>query len=167
MPRADAVLYSGSVIASAAGDIARSSVCHSSQRPLPCTPIHDVDVLLLMSTALATKRRPAELVEIMAAMHLLHGSIPLDVDVAAAFQRLSTECLLAEEAGRYTLTPEGLALMGGVRNTAHRRNPRSACSRSARSLPATGRRPKGQPIPLATEAVGARDPGAAYSCASW
>lgn len=117
-------------------------------------PIHDVDVLLLMSTALATKRRPAELVEIMAAMHLLHGSIPLDVDVAAAFERLSMECLLAEEAGRYTLTAEGLALMGGVRN---KRKAETAERLLAIRQELAGYRPKaeGPPIHLATEAVGA------------
>ena len=79
-------------------------------------PIHDVDVLLLTATALAAKRRPAELTEIMAATHLIHGSIPLDVDLAAAFLRLSTQGLLAEEAGRYTLTPDAAAFMAGVRH---------------------------------------------------
>lgn len=78
-------------------------------------PIHDVDVLLLMSTALASKRRPAELAEIMAAADLLHGSIPLDVDLAAAFLRLSTQGLIGEAAGGFTLTPEALELMAGVR----------------------------------------------------
>jgi hypothetical protein len=117
-------------------------------------PIHDVDVLLLMSTALATKRRPAELVEIMAAMDLLHGSIPLDVDVAAAFQRLSTEGLLAEEAGGYTLTPQGLELMGGVRN---KRKAETAERLLAIREQLAGYRPRaeGLPIHLATEAVGA------------
>lgn len=81
-------------------------------------PIHDVDVLLLTATALAAKRRPAELVEIMAAAHLIHGSIPLDVDLAAAFLRLSTQGLLAEDAGCYALTADAAAFMAGVR---HRR----------------------------------------------
>ncbi|MBI5790577.1 MAG: hypothetical protein HZA63_03785 [Rhodocyclales bacterium] len=117
-------------------------------------PIHDVDVLLLMSTALATKRRPAELVEIMAAMHLLHGSIPLDVDVAAAFGRLSTQGLLAEEAGGYTLTPQGLELMGGVRN---KRKAETAERLLAIREQLADYRPRaeGLPIHLATEAVGA------------
>lgn len=117
-------------------------------------PIHDVDVLLLMSTALATKRRPAELVEIMAATHLLHGSIPLDVDVAAAFLRLSTQGLLAEEAGRYTLTADGLELMGGVRN---KRKAETGERLLAIRQELAGYRPKaeGLPIRLATEAVSA------------
>jgi hypothetical protein len=78
-------------------------------------PIHDVDVLLLMATALASKRRPAELAEIMAAADLLHGSIPLDVDMAAAFLRLSTQNLIGEAAGGFTLMPQALEVMAGVR----------------------------------------------------
>ena len=77
-------------------------------------PIHDVDVLLLTATALASKRRPAELAEIMAAADLLHGSIPLDVDLAAAFVRLSTHALISEVEGRFTLTPDALEFMAGV-----------------------------------------------------
>lgn len=77
-------------------------------------PIHEVDVLLLLATALASKRRPAELAEIMAAADLLHGSIPLDVDLAAAFLRLSTHGLIGEAAGRFTLTPDALTLMAAV-----------------------------------------------------
>lgn len=78
-------------------------------------PIHDVDVLLMLATALASKRRPAELAEIMAAADLLHGSIPLDVEMAAAFLRLSTQGLIGEAAGGFTLTPDALELMAGVR----------------------------------------------------
>ena len=79
-------------------------------------PIHDVDVLLLMATALASKRRPAELAEIMAAADLIHGSIPLDVDLAAAFVRLSTHSLISDDAGCFTLTPDALEFMAGVRH---------------------------------------------------
>ena len=79
-------------------------------------PIHAVDVLLLMAMSLASKRRPAELAEIMAAADLVSGSIPLDVDLAGAFLRLSTHGLIGEEAGRFTLTPDALELMAGVRH---------------------------------------------------
>jgi len=78
-------------------------------------PIHDVDALLLLATALASKRRPAQLAEIMAAADLLQGSIPLDVDLVAAFLRLSTHGLIGEAAGGFTLTPQALELMAGVR----------------------------------------------------
>jgi hypothetical protein len=67
-----------------------------------------------MATALASKRRPAELAEIMAAADLLHGSIPLDVDIGAAFLHLSTHGLIGEVAGRFALTPDALELMAGV-----------------------------------------------------
>ena len=74
-------------------------------------PVHDVDVLLLLATALASKRRPAQLAEIMAATDLLHGSIPLDVELTAGFLRLSSEGLIAEEAGGLRLTPAALQIM--------------------------------------------------------
>lgn len=77
-------------------------------------PIHDVDVLLLLATALATKRRPAQLAEIMAATDLLHGSIPLDVELAAGFARLSREGLIAEEQGGLRLTPAALQIMDSL-----------------------------------------------------
>ena len=117
-------------------------------------PIHDVDVLLLMATALASKRRTAELAEIMAAADLLHGSIPLDVDMAAAFLRLSTNGLISEEAGRFTLTPEAMEFMAGV--------PRKRKAEPAERLLAikqelAGYAPKveGTAIRLATETVSA------------
>jgi hypothetical protein len=74
-------------------------------------PVHDVDPLLLLATALASKRRPAELAEIMAATDLLHGSIPLDVELAAGLLRLSMQGLIAGEAGGLWLTPAALKIM--------------------------------------------------------
>lgn len=74
-------------------------------------PVHDVDVLLLLATALASKRRPAQLAEVVAATDLLRGSIPLDVDLAAAVLRLSAAGLVAEEGGGLRLTPAALQLM--------------------------------------------------------
>lgn len=117
-------------------------------------PIHDVDVLLLMATALAAKRRPAELAEIMAAADLLHGSIPLDVDMAAAFLRLSQHGLLVEAAGGFTLTPAALTLMGGVR---HRKKAETPERLLAIRQELAGYAPKaeGTAIQLATEQVSA------------
>jgi hypothetical protein len=74
-------------------------------------PVHDVDVLLLLASALASKRRPAALAEIMAATDLLHGSIPLDVDLAAGFHRLSTQGLIAGDPDGLRLTPAALKIM--------------------------------------------------------
>lgn len=117
-------------------------------------PIHDVDVLLLLATALASKRRPAELVEIMAATDLMHGSIPLDVDMAAAFLRLSTLGLIGEEAGRFTLTPDALEFMAGVR---HKRKSEPAQRLLAIKQELAGYTPRGEgaAIRVATEQISA------------
>jgi hypothetical protein len=117
-------------------------------------PIHDVDVLLLLATALASKRRPAELAEIMAAADLLHGSIPLDVDMAAAFLRLSGQDLLAEAEGGFTLTPAALEVMAGVR---HKRKAETPERLLAIRQELAGYAPKaeGVAIRLATERVSA------------
>lgn len=67
-------------------------------------PIHDVDVLLLLATALAAKRRPAEPAEIMAAVDLIHGNIPNEDKLSDAFSRLGQQGLLVETGGRVALT---------------------------------------------------------------
>ena len=117
-------------------------------------PIHDVDVLLLLATALASKRRPAELVEIMAATDLMHGSIPLDVDMAAAFLRLSTYGLISEEEGRFTLTPDALEFMAGV---PHKRKDEPAQRLLAVKQELAGYAPRGEgaAVRVATEQISA------------
>lgn len=67
--------------------------------------IHDVDALLLMATMLASKRRPADLVEIMAAADLVHGSVPAVNKLVESFARLGTAGLLIEVEGGFSLTP--------------------------------------------------------------
>lgn len=67
-------------------------------------PIHDVDALLLLATGLAAKRRPAEPVEIMAALDLIHGNIPGEAKLGEAFARLGASGLLAETDGGMALT---------------------------------------------------------------
>ncbi len=69
-------------------------------------PVHDVDALLLLTMTLSCKRRPAELVEIVAAADLLQLSIPLAAKLGEAFFRLSTHGLIGEVDGRYTLTAD-------------------------------------------------------------
>lgn len=64
----------------------------------------DVDVLLLLATALAAKRRPAELVEIVAALDLIRGNIPGEEKLSAAFARLGACGLLLEAGGGMALT---------------------------------------------------------------
>jgi hypothetical protein len=82
-------------------------------------PVHDTDVVLLMATALAAKRRPAALVELIAAADLLAGAIPTEAQLADALQRLSACGLIcAVEENAYTLTPEAEKIMGGTRRKA-------------------------------------------------
>lgn len=74
-------------------------------------PIHDVDVLLLLATALAAKRRPAEASEIMAAADLIQGRLPSAELCSAAFARLGTAGLLAQTDDRLALTAVGERLI--------------------------------------------------------
>lgn len=67
-------------------------------------PIHDVDALLLLATALAAKRRPAEVVEIMAAIDLVQGNIPNEQKLSDAFVRLGEHGLLAGDAAGVSLS---------------------------------------------------------------
>ena len=69
-------------------------------------PIHDVDTLLLLATALASKRRPAEALEIVAAIDLIQGNVPAEQKLSEAFARLGTHGLLVESGGGYALTAD-------------------------------------------------------------
>jgi hypothetical protein len=66
--------------------------------------IHDVDVLLMLATMHAAKRRPAELLEIMAALDLVQGNIPAAPKLVEAFARLARAGLLVARDGGYALT---------------------------------------------------------------
>ncbi|WP_153131661.1 hypothetical protein [Dechloromonas hortensis] len=68
-------------------------------------PVHDVDALLLLAMMLSAKRRPAELVEVVAAADLIQGNVPAEQKLVEAFERLGVHGLLAEADGGYTLTP--------------------------------------------------------------
>jgi len=68
-------------------------------------PIHDVDALLLLATALASKRRPAEALEIVAAIDLIQGNIPAEAKLSEAFSRLAVHGLLCAADGGFALTP--------------------------------------------------------------
>lgn len=81
-------------------------------------PVHDVDVLLLLATTLASKRRPADLVEIMVAADLIHSGIALESKLEDAFLRLATHGLMSEIDGRYALTPAAQKIMAAPRRRA-------------------------------------------------
>jgi len=75
--------------------------------------VHDIDVTLLMALALAAKRRPADLGEIIAAADLLDGAVPSEAKLGDAFSRLSLAGLVAEVGGAFTLTPDAQKIMSG------------------------------------------------------
>jgi predicted transcriptional regulator len=74
-------------------------------------PVHDVDAILLLAMSLAAKRRPAELVEIIAAADLAQGVIPLEGKLIESFYRLSAYGLICELDGGYTLTADAQQIM--------------------------------------------------------
>lgn len=57
-------------------------------------PNHDTESLLLLAIALASKRRPAELLEVIAATDLINGLIPGQIRMRDAFARLATRGLI-------------------------------------------------------------------------
>lgn len=76
-------------------------------------PVHDIDALLLLAMSLAAKRRPAELVEIIAAADLAQGTIPSEAKLSESLYRLSAYGLICEQDGGYTLTPDAQQMMTG------------------------------------------------------
>jgi len=77
-------------------------------------PIYDVDVIILMAITLSAKRRPAQLVEILAAADLAHGAIPAEGKMLDSFRRLAAHGLLVQIATGFTLTPESEAIMATI-----------------------------------------------------
>jgi hypothetical protein len=74
-------------------------------------PVNDIDAIILMATTFSSKRRPAELVEIVAAADLIQGSVPFVEKLGDAIQRLTTCGLISATEGRFTLTPIGRTIM--------------------------------------------------------
>lgn len=66
-------------------------------------PIHDVDIALLLALAIASKRRPAELAEVITALDLVQGEVPSERKLADAFARMSACGLIVAADGGYTL----------------------------------------------------------------
>ena len=62
-------------------------------------PISDTDALFLLATTLASKRRPAELVEVIAAFDLLQEPVPSSGRLIDSIQRLSAHGLRCEVDG--------------------------------------------------------------------
>lgn len=64
-----------------------------------------------MAATLSSKRRPAELVEIVAAVDLILGFVPLAEKLGASIERLSARGLINMAQGGFTLTHAGLEMM--------------------------------------------------------
>lgn len=74
----------------------------------------DVDVLLLYAVALAGKRRPAEPVEIVAAIDLVQGNIPSEEKLVDAFGRLGVGGLLMSAGDGVALSVAAEKLIEGL-----------------------------------------------------
>ena len=66
---------------------------------------HDLDAVILTATMLSSKRRPAQLVDVVAAADLIQGFVPFPEKLGAAIERLSALGLIAAAEGGLTLTP--------------------------------------------------------------
>src|ERR1035437_9349412 len=87
-------------------------------------PVYDVDALLLLAIAHSSKRRPAELVEIIAAGDLIQGAVCSELDLSEAFHRLSENGLVSEVEGGYVLTLDAQKIITGKKKAdAHERVP--------------------------------------------
>lgn len=73
-------------------------------------PHNDIDSQLLLATLIASKRRPAELVEIVAAADVLGFPVTSGNLRAEFFRRFATHDLMVAVDGRYALTPAAQAL---------------------------------------------------------
>ncbi|WP_374266943.1 hypothetical protein [Zoogloea sp.] len=77
-------------------------------------PINDIDAQLLLATLIASKRRPAELVEIVAAADVLGCPVTSGNLWAESFRRFATHDLMVAVDGGYALTPAAQALGEGL-----------------------------------------------------
>ena len=77
-------------------------------------PVRNIEALVLLAVARASKRHPAELVEIIAALELLEGRIAPEARLCAALQRLAAHDLLIETDGRLSLSAAAQPMLTGV-----------------------------------------------------
>lgn len=80
-------------------------------------PVHDVDPLLLLAIALSSKRKPADLVEIVAALNLVQGAegkFPPEAKLIESMQRLSVHGLIESTGNAYSLSAEAQKIVAGL-----------------------------------------------------
>ena len=83
--------------------------------------VYDVDVILLLATKLAAKRRPGTLTEIVAATELvqgLQGTLPAASKLRTAFSRLATHGLVEAIDDGFALTAAALKIVADVARNA-------------------------------------------------
>lgn len=78
-------------------------------------PFEDLDALMLLAMMLAAKRRPAALNEVIAALDLLEGGLPPQVQIGKSFARLSEAGLLQEQEGGFALNAAAESLLTGLK----------------------------------------------------
>ncbi|MCX9156289.1 hypothetical protein OPU71_09170 [Niveibacterium sp. 24ML] len=116
-------------------------------------PIHDTDVLLLLAVALASKRKPATLDELITALSLTDKRLPPKVKLHDAFTRLSANGLMIEQDGGYTLTEAAQTVLAlGRKNYEHEERVFRVKERLAEFEAPAGKHPV---IQLAADALGA------------
>jgi hypothetical protein len=76
-------------------------------------PVNDVDALLLLATALCAKRRPADLVGIVAAVDLIQGNIPNEAKLLESLQRLTAHRVIEASAAGFALSAAAQQLVEG------------------------------------------------------
>ena len=77
-------------------------------------PVSDTDALFLLATTLASKRRPAELVEIIAGFEPLLEPVPGTSRLIDTIRRLTAHGLVELSEERFALTAAGQQLMVGL-----------------------------------------------------
>lgn len=79
-------------------------------------PVHEVDAILLLALSVASKRRPADPVEIITATALAQETIPDAPLLTDAFARLSSCGLIVEIDGGYTLSSDAQEMLARLRS---------------------------------------------------
>lgn len=72
---------------------------------------HELDAVILTAIMLSSKRRPAQLVDVVAAADLIQGFVPFPEKLGAAIERLSALGLVAAADGGLTLTEAARELL--------------------------------------------------------
>lgn len=77
-------------------------------------PVHDIDAVILLATALAAKRRPAALTDIVAGASLLQGFVIYPDKLGDALARLSQQELISADAEGFSLTSAARQIIAGL-----------------------------------------------------